>query len=192
LESTLAMSLFARSSFIDACGCLRRVAENAGVERPELIRSTKLRKYVATVSQLLDMSENELELLCRHMGHSINIHRDFYRLPSSTLELAKISKLLLAIGTGKLGDLSGRKFAELDDIPDVADEEESENEVTDRDDEDDANTAVNKDLNDCAASQTDDDQLGDSEHDVEPVNSTDETKRMKKKMRKDRRTAVRQ
>jgi len=60
--------------------------------------------------------------------------------------------------------------------------------VTDRDDEDNANTAVNKNLNDCAASQTDD-QLGDSEDDVEPVNSTNETKRMKKKMRKDRRTS---
>ena len=122
--------VFARTSGLnstDACACMRRVAENAGVEKPELIHSTKLRKYVATVSQLLDMKQNELELLCNHMGHSVTVHREFYRLPSSTLELAKISKLLLAVETGKLTDLSGKKFDELDDIPDVVQEEDEEN-----------------------------------------------------------------
>jgi len=71
------------------------------------------------------MTENELDLLCRHMGHSINVHHSFYRLPSQTLELAKISKLLLAVETGKLNNLSGKKFEELkiEDIADVEDEE---------------------------------------------------------------------
>jgi len=51
---------------------MRRVAENAGVEKPELVRSTRLRKYVATVSQLLDMTQNEIELLCDHIGSFID------------------------------------------------------------------------------------------------------------------------
>jgi len=126
--------VFARSAGInsvDACDCIRRVVSNAGVQKPELIRSTKLRKYVATVSQLLDMTENELDLLCRHMGHSVNVHHSFYRLPSQTLELAKISKLLLAVETGKLSNLSGKKFEELDteEIADVEDEVESDADV---------------------------------------------------------------
>ena len=36
------------------------------------------------------------------MGHDISVHRGFYRLPSATLQLAKVSKLLNAVETGNL------------------------------------------------------------------------------------------
>ncbi len=49
--------------------------------KTENITSTKLRKYVATVSQILTLEENELETMEKFMGHDINIHRAFYRLP---------------------------------------------------------------------------------------------------------------
>ena len=49
--------------------------------KTENITSTKLRKYVATVSQILNLEENELETMERFMGHDINIHPAFYRLP---------------------------------------------------------------------------------------------------------------
>lgn len=74
--------VFARTSglnSVDACDCLRRVAADAGVERPDLVRSILLRKYIATASQVFDMTENKLDLLCFHTGHSINVHHNFYR-----------------------------------------------------------------------------------------------------------------
>lgn len=100
---------------------LRKVAECARAERLELICGTKLRKYVATVSQVLDMRSNELSLLCRHMGHSIHVHEDFCQLPSHTLELAKVSKLLIAVEAGDLTKLTGKTLNDLDlaDIPDT-------------------------------------------------------------------------
>ena len=131
--------VFARTSGlnnVDACECLRRVAANAGVERPDLVRSTLLRKYIATVSQVLDMTENELDLLCRHMGHSINVHHNFYRLPSQTLELAKISKLLLAVENGNLGNLAGKKFEDID-VDDIPGDHESDGESAETECDDD-------------------------------------------------------
>ena len=51
----------------------------------------------ATLSQLLNLQENELELLANHLGHDITVHREFYRLPEDTFNLAKVGKLLLAL-----------------------------------------------------------------------------------------------
>ena len=76
-------------------------------------QSTKVRKYVATVSQILDLQANESEWLARHMGHDVNVHCQYYRLQDSTLELAKVSKLLLVVDERNAAKFAGKK---LDDI----------------------------------------------------------------------------
>ncbi|XP_028458000.1 uncharacterized protein LOC114571311 [Perca flavescens] len=42
--------------YIRGCDCLQKYAEKSGAENPDLLRSTKLRKQVATLCQLLDLS----------------------------------------------------------------------------------------------------------------------------------------
>ena len=73
--------------------------------KPDLVTSTKLRKYNATVSQLFDLNNGELEWLSNHMGHDLNIHKDFYRLHDSTIEIGKVSRLLMAIDAGSASNL---------------------------------------------------------------------------------------
>lgn len=46
----------------------------SNLKNPELIKSTELRKYVATVSQIFDLSKNKLEWLANHMGHNLDVH----------------------------------------------------------------------------------------------------------------------
>ncbi|KAK7467856.1 hypothetical protein BaRGS_00036927 [Batillaria attramentaria] len=53
------------------------------------------------------------------MGHDVRIHREVYRLPLDTMQLAKVSKLLLALEKGKLQD---HQHCSLDDM-EVADDE---------------------------------------------------------------------
>ncbi|XP_054863262.1 uncharacterized protein LOC111580683 isoform X2 [Amphiprion ocellaris] len=108
--------LFARpgvNTNIRGCDCLRKFAEESKAENPELLRSTKLRKQVATLCQLLDLSEQELEQVARFMGHDIRVHRDFYRQTDKTFQIAKISKLLFAMEQGT-ATLSGRNLDTLD------------------------------------------------------------------------------
>ena len=64
------------AGYLSATKCLQQLALLAEVGS---LGSTKLRKYTATVTQLMCLKENELEWLCNHMGHKISIHRDFYR-----------------------------------------------------------------------------------------------------------------
>lgn len=94
--------------------CLKAVAIRANVKCPHLVTSTKLRKYVATVCQIVDMTNSELDWLANHLGHNIDVHRDFYRLQESTLELAKVSKLLIAVDEGKASKLAGKKLDEIE------------------------------------------------------------------------------
>ena len=60
-----------------------------------------MRKYVTTVSQLVDMNHSEMGWLARHMGHDIHVHKEFYGMQESTLEMAVVGNLLLAIDEGK-------------------------------------------------------------------------------------------
>lgn len=71
----------------------------------------KLRKYVTTVSQIVDMNQSELGRLASHLGHDIQIHKDFYRLQESIIEMALVGNLLVAVDEGKGWPLY-RKVAE--------------------------------------------------------------------------------
>lgn len=107
--------LFARPGVltnIRGCDCLRKYAQESKAENPELLRSTKLRKQVATLCQLLDLSEQELEQVATFMGHDIRVHRDFYRQTDKTFQIAKISKLLFAMEQDT-GTLKGKNFDNL-------------------------------------------------------------------------------
>jgi hypothetical protein len=47
------------------------------LQNPDAITSTRLRKYIATITQVLSLEEKELDWLARHLGHDIRIHREY-------------------------------------------------------------------------------------------------------------------
>ncbi len=111
--------LFGRSqcpstSFYRGQDCIRMFASQCGAKNPEYLRSTHLRKHVATLSQILNLKNNELDQLANFLGHDIRVHRDFYRLPEATIEMAKISKLLLAMEKGSLTKFQGKSLDEIE------------------------------------------------------------------------------
>jgi len=99
-----------------AWDCLKKLATQCEppLSNPSNITSTKLRKYIATISQVLSLKETEVDWLARHLGHDIRVHRDIYRLHESTIEIAKVSKLLLTIDQGKTSKFAGKTLAEID------------------------------------------------------------------------------
>lgn len=94
--------------------CLRKFAlKSSGVENPEYITSTQLRKQVATMSQVLSLKGNELDVLAGFMGHDINIHREYYRLPENTLQTAKVAKILMLAESGSIAEFAGKSLDEI-------------------------------------------------------------------------------
>ncbi len=83
------------------------------LQHPDVITSTNLRKYVATVSQLIDMDHNELGWLATHLGHDIQIHKQVYRMQESTLEMAVVGNLLMAIDEGRAHQFKGKNLRDI-------------------------------------------------------------------------------
>ena len=92
---------------------LHEVIVKVNLRNPSAITSTNLRKYVATVTQIVALEKEELEWVADHLGHNIEVHRDFYRLQESTLEISKVSKLLLAIENGCIHEIAGKKLSDI-------------------------------------------------------------------------------
>jgi len=101
--------------YIRGHDCLRNMSHPAGCQFPERINSTSLRKYVATVIQLFDLQEVHVDLIARHLGHDLRVHRDFYRLQEHAQETSLVSKLLLAINSGKASALRGKTLENMEE-----------------------------------------------------------------------------
>ena len=74
---------------------LKKACRNAGVDERK-ITSTTLRKYLATVVQVMSLTESEMDQVAMHLGHDLTVHRRYYRLQHSTVELSKVSRLLMS------------------------------------------------------------------------------------------------
>ena len=93
---------------------LRKHVRLCNLKCPEAVTSTKLRRHIATLSQLLNLQERELEMLEGFLGHDISVHRDFYRLPEDTLQLAKCGKILMLMDQGKVSEFAGKSLQEIE------------------------------------------------------------------------------
>ncbi|XP_030294982.1 uncharacterized protein LOC115594830 isoform X4 [Sparus aurata] len=159
------------TSYYRGQDCMRHFAQMCGAKNPENLRSTHLRKHMATLSQILNLKNNELDQLANFLGHDIRVHRDFYRLPEATIEVAKISKLLLAFEKGTLGEFQGKSLDEIE----VEDELDLELDVGEQDDGDDGDDGDDEDDGDGGDGQAEgDDTIGDNESDGDDEGGRDD------------------
>ncbi|PIK43216.1 hypothetical protein BSL78_19907 [Apostichopus japonicus] len=113
--------------------CLRKLSETSGADKPETLRSTRLRKHIATVSQILHLDEND-----------IRTHGAYYRLPDETMQLAKMTKFLLNLEKpGSLTEMKGKSWKDMqvsanEEVVEDPGDADSNDECSDADVEDNA------------------------------------------------------
>ena len=100
-------------SYIRGSDCLRKFANLCDAKHPETLTSTQLRKHIATLCQIMNLKDHELDQVAKFMGHDIRVHREYYRLTENTIQLAKMSKLLMAIECGT-SVYKGKSLDEID------------------------------------------------------------------------------
>ncbi|XP_060522382.1 uncharacterized protein LOC132699597 [Cylas formicarius] len=93
---------------------LRKHASPCGAKNPDALTCTRLRKHLATLTQLFNMSENDMEQLASFMGHTLGIHRQSYRLPDDIYQTSRISKLLILMENGEAGHFKGKSLDEIE------------------------------------------------------------------------------
>lgn len=100
--------------WINGCHVQIKSSKECGAKLPQLIRSSRLRKHIATMMQLMDLRENEIGQVASFMGHTEKTHWEFYRLPKDVLMIAKVSKILLKLEKRELLDCKDKRMDEID------------------------------------------------------------------------------
>lgn len=101
----------------------------AGVKDAAALTSTKLRKHLATMSQVINLSQQDLEQLANFMGHTTDIHKTYYRLPNDIYQMAKVSKLLLLNEKGQAAKYKGKTLDEINVSLDIEENDNSDDDV---------------------------------------------------------------
>lgn len=98
------------------CGykVLKKHATVCKAINPSALTCTRLRKHLATLTQLFSMSDNDIEQLAGFMGHTVGVHKNSYRLPDDVYQASKITKLLLLMERGEAGAFKGKPLNEID------------------------------------------------------------------------------
>ena len=99
--------LATKSGHFNAGVVLKEELVGMPLSRADLFHATKLRKYCATTSQILEMGDFDMEVLTRHMGHDKDVHREYYRLSDATHELTRTALLMMKLDEGSLSKYSG-------------------------------------------------------------------------------------
>nr|CAI5829088.1 unnamed protein product [Callosobruchus analis] len=100
--------------WIDGCSVIRKYAKMCDTKHPELLTSCRLRKHIATVSQLLSLKGNEIDQLAKFMGHTTKTHEQFYKLPQDIYQVAKVSKILQVLERGNITMFKNKTLDEIE------------------------------------------------------------------------------
>lgn len=73
-----------------------RFAKESGTEFPNTLRGTTLRKHIATMGIILNLTDNQITDLANFMGHHEKIHKEIYRRPVIVKDITEVSQLLEA------------------------------------------------------------------------------------------------
>lgn len=83
-----------KDKWVDGSSVLRKFASMCGAENPNTLTSSRLRKQIATVLQVINLSESEKEQVAGFMGHTKRTHEDFYRYSYHNYMLPSYLQLL--------------------------------------------------------------------------------------------------
>ncbi|KAG5881868.1 hypothetical protein JTB14_008683 [Gonioctena quinquepunctata] len=105
---------------------IRSFASACGAHNSASLTSTKFRKQTATILQIMNINENDMEQLASFMGHTKKTHEEWYRLPQDVYQTAKIAKILMLIDQGKAHNYKGKGLEDINiDETDVLEIEET-------------------------------------------------------------------
>ncbi|XP_069109552.1 uncharacterized protein [Argopecten irradians] len=100
-----------KDGVVRAYDSLAKACRRADLDK--CLTSTNLRKYMATMTQVLDLKENELNWVLNHLGHTLDVHKIHYRCTSDVLEKAQIAKILLLQDHGLMGKYHNKTLTDI-------------------------------------------------------------------------------
>jgi hypothetical protein len=69
---------------------------------------------MATLTQMMNLTTNQLEWVCKHLGHAQMVHKEHYRQMSSLIERVYVTKLLILQDKNLTNRFKGQDLMEVD------------------------------------------------------------------------------
>ncbi|XP_069120721.1 uncharacterized protein [Argopecten irradians] len=113
------------NSYARAYDSLKSVCSELHLQAPHQITSVSMRKYTATLTQMLNLDKNQLDWMYQHLGHTKAVHKEHYRQMSGLVERTQISKMFLIQDLNLTSKFKGKKLDEVD-IKDIVFPEDQE------------------------------------------------------------------
>ncbi|XP_033758095.1 uncharacterized protein LOC117340444 [Pecten maximus] len=101
-------------SYARVYSSLKKICEECELASPSRITSVSMRKYTATLTQVMNLKDNEMEWLCSHLGHTSKVHKQHYKQMSGMLERTYVSKLLLVQDLNLTKNFKGQNLENID------------------------------------------------------------------------------
>ncbi|XP_021345084.1 uncharacterized protein LOC110445054, partial [Mizuhopecten yessoensis] len=102
-----------REGIIRGYDAVRSVTGAAGLEHPERIRGTNMRRLMATLCQAIDITPQQQQWIVDHLGHTLDVHKIHYKCTSDMIERVDIAKLLLMMDNRLLGKFKGKRLEDI-------------------------------------------------------------------------------
>ncbi|KAJ8956204.1 hypothetical protein NQ314_006764, partial [Rhamnusium bicolor] len=110
---------------------IRYLAKKIQLDNAHAFSSNKLRKQIATVMQILNLTKGEIKQFSDFLGHTLKTHEEFYELPVDMYQTAKVSKMLLMMEKGSTpGEYKGKSLAEINFDPNFEYAEENDDDFS--------------------------------------------------------------
>jgi hypothetical protein len=62
------------------------------------------------------MTNGEREWLAEHLGHTLGVHNSSYRMQEPIIEMAQLSRLLIAIEDRNASEFVGKRLSEINPL----------------------------------------------------------------------------
>ena len=97
--------IFANTNFscdhVGGWAAINKMAESAGVSRPELLTATRTRHRISTLYAELDVADKDRQVFYKHMGHSEKVNQHTYQQPLPIQEMLKVGTQLEKFDRGR-------------------------------------------------------------------------------------------
>ena len=107
--------LFAKNdsnTYVPIYAHLMKSARLHQLQEPELLKTTALRKHLATSLQVMALKSNDLQKVADFLGHDKEVHKKYYRMSDDVYSCTRIASLLMATESGRLKDQGDGKTME--------------------------------------------------------------------------------
>ncbi|KAJ8933279.1 hypothetical protein NQ314_014107 [Rhamnusium bicolor] len=93
---------------------IKNLSRKIKLKNPEAISTNKLRKQIATVMQILNLTKDETKQFSDFMGHTQKTYEQSYELPVDIYQTAKVSKILLMMENGCVpAEYKGKSLSQI-------------------------------------------------------------------------------